>query len=900
MTYVNMDKTVVTEVLKWLKAYAQPFCRLQMDSRKVQAGDVFVAVKGEKDNGAKYLSQAIEKGAIGAIVDDPTMAVPIGFPVMMVLDLKKHLGEIAHHWYGKPSDQLKVIAITGTNGKTSTVNWIAQILNRAGMPCASLGTLGAILPDGQNLEASLTTPDVLSIHYLLYLCVQHSIQVVALEASSIGLDQGRLNSVTIDYAGFTNLTLDHLDYHQTLEHYAQSKALLFSRPTLKRMVINADDHLGQELIAEYPAAMSYSIKQQKATIQALDIDVKQGSYRLYYEGRFYAIQNQCLGLHNVANQLLVLGILTSFLPIEKIVACLNDLQPIDGRLQLVSIGNDDDPLVFVDYAHTPDALERALNSLRPLCQGKLRVVFGCGGDRDTSKRPIMGKIASDLADLVFITSDNPRTEEPDKIIQEIQSDLSDVQVEIKREVAILQAILTAEKNDVILIAGKGHETYQDSQGVKKFFDDRLWSALGLYMRHTQGFSTDSRHAKTDEIFIALKGERFDAHDFLANTASSVCVVNHLTPSVKDKKFIYVEDTYDALASMATAWRKQFQVPVIAVTGSNGKTTCKEMIASILHQAYGDDYLATKGNLNNHIGVPLTLLSMRAYHRAAVVEVGMNHPGEISYLAKIVQPTIALLNNAQREHQEFMKTVDAVARENACVFQYLTYPKIAVFPAHDVYTSLWCELAKDSQIHVFGEGTDYFVSDIQLTENRCVLNVKGQSFPITLNIAGQHNIHNALASATCADAAGIEPRLIAQGLTAFLPVKGRLLAKEIRGMTVIDDTYNANPDSVKAAIDVLSLLPHPQVLVLGDMAEVGENVIDCHQEVGQYAKQKGIDYLLSKGHYTRYASQEVETGQHFDDLKTLVDTIVSLKPKTVLVKGSRSAKMEAVIELLEEE
>lgn len=421
----------------------------------------------------------------------------------------------------------------------------------------------------------------------------------------------------------------------------------------------------------------------------------------------------------------------------------------------------------------------------------------------------------------------------------------------------------------------------------------------------EGVSTDSRTAPGGALFVALKGETFDAHDFLGQVAGRgvAAVVVHALPDGWTLPAIVVPDTLVALGRIANAWRAQFAVPVIGVTGSNGKTTVKEMIASILAAAVGEDArLATQGNLNNEIGVPLTLFRLNAAHRAAVIEMGMNHPGEIARLAAIAAPTVAMVNNAQREHQEFMHTVEAVARENGSVLQALPGDGVAVFPGDDEYTELWRGLAP-CPVLTFGL-TD--VCDVRATYtstgfgNALQVEARGRQFALNLAAAGDHNVRNALAAIASTLAAGIPVEAIVRGLEGFAPVGGRLQRKQAaNGATVIDDTYNANPDSMRAAIDVLAAYSSPRILVVGDMGEVGTQGKEFHEEVGAYAQERGIEHVLATGELARHMTASgARHYEQFDELLAALDSTLGGNSKaTVLVKGSRFMKMERVVQHL---
>ena len=452
----------------------------------------------------------------------------------------------------------------------------------------------------------------------------------------------------------------------------------------------------------------------------------------------------------------------------------------------------------------------------------------------------------------------------------------------------------------------------------------LWDLLAtLNGAHVQGRAaptilrvhTDTRTVQAGDLFVALKGERFDAHEFLPQAAVAGAVAAVASHGLKAAGMpgVEVPDTRVALGQLAQLWRQQFDLPVIAVTGSNGKTTVTQMVASILRAATADAALATQGNLNNDIGVPLTVLRLRELHKMAVIELGMNHPGEILALAKMALPTVVLVNNAQREHQEFMHTVEAVARENASAFQVLRAPGVAVFPSDDTYSELWQQLADqqgcqtlkfsdtDTQADVYGHAQwvdGMWQMTLRIPQGEAVLRLK---------IAGRHNVRNALAASACAHAAGVRLADIVAGLESFEPVQGRsrAVALELEGkhITLVDDTYNANPDSVRAAIDVLAELPGPSLLVLGDMGEVGEQGLAFHDEVLRYALAQGIKQIWVTGSWMEQTSQpllnESKALRYWARVEDLLPAL-ELQASgyaSILVKGSRFMKMERVVHAL---
>ncbi len=430
--------------------------------------------------------------------------------------------------------------------------------------------------------------------------------------------------------------------------------------------------------------------------------------------------------------------------------------------------------------------------------------------------------------------------------------------------------------------------------------------------------TDSRSVVAGDLFIALKGEKFDGTAFLAQAQAQGAVAVLFEASHPDQgehlqhlnnvtvPAFCVPNARAALGTLAAQWRRQYTPALIGVTGSNGKTTVTQMIASVLRADTSAPSLSTQGNLNNDIGVPLTLFNLRPEHQRAVVELGMNHPGEIEVLAQFAQPTIGLVNNAQREHQEFMSTVEAVAIENGEVIRALPAMGVAVFPAQDAYTQLWQKLADTRSVLTFGftQG-DVQAHDIVWRNGAWSFQLWTQqtSLPCRLNIAGRHNILNALAATACALAADMSLPVIVKGLESFEPVKGRSKSCEWQldghAFTLVDDTYNANPDSVRAAIEVLAELPAPRLLVLGDMGEVGLQGAEFHQEVGAYAKACDIQSLFTLGDLCQHSSQAFEGAVHFSDMDSLQARVLSdiSTYNSVLVKGSRFMKMERVVEAL---
>ena len=426
-------------------------------------------------------------------------------------------------------------------------------------------------------------------------------------------------------------------------------------------------------------------------------------------------------------------------------------------------------------------------------------------------------------------------------------------------------------------------------------------------RAISGVSTDTRAVAAGQLFVALRGERFDAHDFLDQAiaaGAAALLVSDAARVPAGATALVVDDTRIALGKLAAAWRARFAIPVIAVTGSNGKTTTKEMIAAILKVHFGDAVLATRGNLNNDIGLPLTLLRLDETHQAAVIEMGMNHPGEIAYLAPLGAPNVAVVTNAQRAHLEGMGGLDEVAREKGSIYSGLAADGIAVINADDRYAAFWRQMASHHPIRTFGIE--------QAADVRAVLHQHGLETlleltapegdtEIRLAVPGRHNARNAVAAAAACLAAGVPLAAVVAGLERFSGVKGRLQVRAGReGAVVLDDTYNANPDSVRAGIEVLAATIGRKILVLGDMGEIGEASGQYHDEIGGYAKSQGVDLLFAIGDACQQAVRNFGEGaRHFTDIEKLIAAVnKEMGPETtVLVKGSRFMKMERVADAI---
>jgi MurE/MurF fusion protein len=949
------------------------------DSRRVTNGALFVAIDGARSRGVDHIPAALERGAVFVVA---TERLADTVPHVVVADCRRAIGVLASAFHGHPSRQLKVLAITGTNGKTTVANLVAQLLRAHGCKTAAIGTLGVVTEDGVQ-AGKLTTPECADLHRTLAQLAADGVTHVALEASSHALDQRRLAGLRVAAAVWTNLSHDHLDYHGDMAAYAAAKSLLFTELLAKGApgFVYGDD-LSARSIAELPCVSAWSHgANTDADHQLAGVESSAAGTSLVLHSVGHAplrLAAPILGNFN-ADNLVAAALLcrSQGMSNEVIATAARNVVAPAGRLE--ALATDIGSMVIVDYAHTPDALERTLEQARNLAfaGGRVLCVFGCGGDRDKSKRAVMGEIAGRGANLCIVTSDNPRGEDPDTIIAAICDGLSHAGAfeldrlapsriaavgsnpaflrEPDRAMAIRRAVGNLQLGDVLIIAGKGHESTQTIAGQELPFDDALvakgWLArhrrngsgtrfgsrdeqpvsfsfdgaaalracggsLLVNGRQSRSLCTDSRAIVDDCVFVALSGERFDGNKFIAEAidggaAGVVCAAGrgaeHLaTAKAAGAWILEHDDTLVALGNLANGHRQRFERPLIGITGSNGKTTTKELTALALGAA--GSVVATHANHNNRIGVPLTLARLRAGQRFAVVEMGTSEPGEIPELARIARPLVGVLTNVAEAHLLRLGTVADVAIEKMELLRALPANGVAIAPADEPL--LQAHLAAvECELLTFGRSADasvQLVSPIVVTGHaqRFDVRVIDQIVTVAMPGIGVHLADNAMAALAVAHALGVNIAAAARALANYRPVGQRMLPSTIGNRLILEDCYNANPRSSEVALTTLVGLAGPTVAVMGDMLELGPAAAELHARVGRFAAESGVDALIGLGaHATDYVTGATAAGMHQAVVATDVDEavrhVVRFAPTagTVLVKGSRGARMERVIAAL---
>jgi murE/murF fusion protein len=984
-------------VLEWDKV---EITAISSRAQDIEPGGLFLAVKGYAADGHNYINQAIANGAVAVIAQTRPDKNNTG-NIILVEDTRKASAVIAANFYNRPSRDLILVGITGTNGKTTTAWILESIFLSCGYVTGVIGTVN-IRYKGTTFDNPITTPDAIQLQKTLYNMKQSGVTHVIMEVSSHGLDQHRVDGCEFDAGIYTNLTQDHLDYHSTMEAYFRCKQRFFtdflgpkSRTKKAPAVINIDNDRGKSLAkslayTKFLASHTQAADTQAATIRASNItdDINGLSGTISLAGEPFLLKTALTGTFNLENILCAAGAALAIgIDRDKIQQGIESLTCVPGRLE--KIENQLNRYLFVDYAHTPDALESILSTLAQRAPARLITVFGCGGDRDKTKRPLMGKIACQYADVAIVTSDNPRHESPEAIVNDIIAGIQTDGIceltretlvtdfakkgyvkEVDRKKALELAVMISNPSDIIVAAGKGHETYQITNSGTIHFDDTEeliracekfetrfapieWNKKDLVQALAQEpvidtigesgeskesfifsrINTDSRTITATEVFLALKGESFDGHNFIpgllekgiqgfvAQKGYLATLAPSLVAQIKKKKILFFEakDTLTALGLFARYQRLRSNVKLIAITGSNGKTTTRKITEKIFKTRFHT--LATKGNFNNEIGMPLTLLNLSYAHEWAVIEMGMNHPGEISRLSQIACPDIAIVTNTAGAHLEGLKTADNVARAKGEIFEHVRKDGHAILFADDKRRKILETCARENknigEILFFGTDPkaeiipDSWAENIEIIgkTNHFTITDKKERVRYAIGSPAPFMVTNALAAITAARVAKISRQGIKTGLDTFTPVPGRMKMDQLsNGINLIDDTYNANPASMTQALKTLGLMAKGKrsFAILGDMLELGPDSDQLHWKIGHLAAGTNLSRLYLFGEQVAHLlAGALENGLSKDNIfwgtKQEIGRLVlqqAQKGDWILLKGSRGMAMETIISDME--
>ena len=727
---------------------------LSQDSRQIKKNYLFFAVNGTKYNGERYILDAAAKGAKVVICSQKCNVKTNKIQIIKVKNISTIIVQACKAFYSKKPNN--IIAVTGTNGKSSVAEFYHQLLTIQKIPVASIGTLGIKIKN-KIKKTSLTTLDIISLHKELSEIKKNGIDNVILEASSHGLFQGRLNGLEFKTGIFTNFSQDHLDYHKNMKKYLEAKFILFSRLLKTKQNIISDNDIEEfkkiKKISKKKNFNLLSIGTNNASIEIDKIIFKNNSQQLTfkYNKKIYTIEVPLIGYFQIKNLLMsLLAAKLSGLNFIKMLKDIKKINSVSGRLELVKI-LPNHTKIFIDYAHTPYALENSLKTLKDHYGIKPDVVFGCGGERDKKKRSKMGRISERNAEEIYITDDNPRNENPKLIRQMIISGFVNNKkfhnISLRKQ-AIEIAIINSKPNGIILIAGKGHETTQtyknktldfsDKKIIKKIKTNKIkynkknynqtlnakiiYELLSKNNLKFEGVSIDSKQVKKNNLFIGIKGKKYDGNSFtkeaLKNKAS-FCIVQKNIKNVNRKKLIKCRDTINFLNKLALKKREYSRAKIIAVTGSSGKTTLKALLGNLLTN-YRETYFSKK-SYNNHFGVPLSLCNLENNHQFGVFEIGMSKIGEIKKLSGLVKPDIGVITNVGEAHIENFNNLDGIAKAKSEIIQNINKNGFLILNKDDKYFNYFSKIAKKRKIKVLSFGIAK-KSDAYLVKKKFIINI----------------------------------------------------------------------------------------------------------------------------------------------------------------------------------
>ena len=883
---------------------------ISSNSNSTKKNYIFFAIKGKNDNGENFIKQAIIKGASVIICSNKCKFKDKNILVIKKKNVRNFLSEIASRFYNlKPKN---IIAVTGTNGKTSVADMFYQLFRLNNKPVASIGTLG-IKYNNKFLKTSLTSPDTISLHKTLNFLKKKKIENVIIEASSHGLHQERLHHIDFKSAVFTNFSQDHLDYHKNMKAYLNAKLILFRKILRKKTKIISDKDI-----------LPFKILKK--------ISKKRGLKIVDISSEFLKVKNQLPAFPDFKKKNLAMAISVAKicgLKEHLIYGKIKKINDVNGRLELVK-KFPNKVKVFLDYAHTPDALLKTLECLKNENKKNISIVFGCGGDRDKKKRPLMARIANKYCSKIYITDDNPRNEDPQKIRKELLKYIprkKSFNIGNGRN-AIEESIKKAIPGEIILVAGKGHEEIQiyknkiykisDKKIIKRitiksenfskkkfnYFENNLILQKIVNYKNFinfDGLSTDTRSIKKGNLFLALKGKRNNGNKFVKDALKkgASCVVSE-SPKKIGKNIIKVKNAISFLNSFAKLKREKSSANIIAITGSAGKTSLKNLLGQLLKK-FGETYFSPK-SFNNHLGVPISLSNLSSFDKYGVFEVGMSKAGEIKNLSKLIRPHLGIITNVGEAHLENFENIKGIAKAKSEIIESIKRGGKIILNRDDKFFNFLYQKAKSFNLEIitFGKHRE---SNILLKK----INEKNGNSKIFVNIDNQSliyefrdiNIYNILASLAVLHALKIDIKKIKSLIKNLQPTAGRGKKYNIlrykKKFRFIDESYNANPLSVKNAIlrfDSFKKEKFKKYLVLGDMLELGHKSRKYHEEISKVINNSDIDKVFVKGKQTIFTYKNLNKNKRGNILQNTEDIDLNLRSiisnnDYLMIKGSNA-------------
>ena len=888
---------------------------LASNSKNVQKGFIFFAIKGYKFNGEKFIKDAINKGAAAIVCSKNCKYTNKIIPVIKSSNVRYLLSKISSNFFKlKPKN---IIAVTGTNGKTSVADYFYQILSHSNVSVASIGTLG-IKYKNKIIKTNLTSPDTIFLHQTLEKIKKKNIDNVIIEASSHGLHQKRLDHINFKAGIFTNLSQDHLDYHKTMRSYLNAKLILFKNILSKKNVVITDKSINQ-----FSEIKKISIKKH---LKLNEISKIENKLKKKSKLNFNSIQIKNISMAVAAAKLCNISERRIFKILEKI-------RDVDGRLELVKIFSNNIK-VYVDFAHTPEALLKSLQILRKHQNDNISLVFGCGGDRDFKKRPLMAKIASENCKKIFVTDDNPRSEKPEKIRDEILSNIKNKNCFniSSRTVAIKTAIKNADPNEIILVAGKGHEIEQIYKNrIIKISDKKIITNLKIkktsnknknfeqnkkifkeivnnkFLEKFHGLAIDSRVVKKDNLFLTIRGKKNNGAKFISHALKKGAkgIISSKRIKKYKNKVIKVENETKFLNNFASKKRANSNAKIIAITGSAGKTSLKNLINHLL-QNFGKTFCSPK-SYNNHYGVPLSLSHLSVEHKFGVFEVGMSRSGEINSLTKLIRPHIAIITNIGEAHIENFKSLKDIADAKGEIINNLKRGGVIILNRDDKFFKYLEKKAKLKKIKIVSFGiskkADVHPTDIHINNKKeLTIKIYDENFKINLS---HSNIYNVLSSIALLKVLKLNIKKIVKLFKNFKLTDGRGRIHKIKrynkNFKLIDESYNANPLSVRTAIrnfKSIKKFNFKKYLLLGDMLELGKKSKELHYKLSKVINNSDIDKVFIKGKNTLLTYKKLNREkrgnifQHEEDVDFILNNIIA-NNDYLMIKGSNATGLNRI-------
>jgi murE/murF fusion protein len=878
--------------LKYKNWYFSGLC---FDSSKCKKNDIFFAIKGTKIDGNKFINQAIQKGAKIIISTQKFEGFKKKVLFIKSSNVRKSLSELAYSIYkDKPKN---IIAVTGTNGKSSVVDFYFQILRLNKKKVASIGTLG-IKTQEYIKKVSNTTIDPITLGTTLKKLKKEKINHVILEASSHGLKQNRLDGLKFKIGIFTNLSHDHLDYHKNFSNYLKSKLYLFEKLLDKNASIITDIGIPQykkiKIIALKKKINIETISNNKGNFEIISHEYcnEKQIVKLRYNKSIYKFETRLIGKIQIKNILMaIIAATKSSLSFKRIINIVDKIRSVSGRLeQIGTIKNNSK--VILDYAHTPDALEASLKSLKEQFKSRqISIVFGCGGNRDKTKRPMMGKIANQYCERIYLTDDNPRHENPKIIRTSVRKNINKSKIyEISnRANAIRKAIFDLKTGEILIVAGKGHEKIQEYKKIKKSFSDqteilknikiknkKLSSNLKLNilkelsnsnnilpkLRFNQA-SINSKEIKKNNIFFAIKGKNKNGNLFIKEAfanGASLAVVNN---QKKTNKKIVVKDTLRFLTEASSILRENLPSKIISITGSCGKTSLKELTGKSLNKISQATY--SPKSFNNKFGVPLSLFNLKRGDNFGIFEIGMDKKGEIDYLSKIIKPDVGVITNISYAHVKNFKNIREIALAKSEIIKNIKDDGYLILNKDDKFYNFHKKIGLKRNLKIFS----FSLRNKSATTNLYSIKKEKSKYKISINVNKtrknfysnsffENDLNNILAAITIISIFKDIKKLDKNIFYDHKAEHGRGDIVKIRLFKkffyLVDESYNSNPLSLKSALknfDLIKVDSSKKHLVLGDMLELGKYSKKLHVEIGKSINKTSLKNVNVIGKHVKW-------------------------------------------------